>query len=507
LSVNGSNLKDKDPVEGPFVVFFGSDALMTTVVSDSLLTATVPAQEIAQPRTVQITVGSADFGSNAVTFQILPPASGAQVSPSEVKLGPKGSQQFTASVEGSSSVSWSIEEGASGGSITDTGFYTPNQVGTFHVVAASTANPTENATATVSVVAAGFGETGSMHSARSGHTATLLKDGKVLILGGGDRTAEVFDPASGTFSLTGNPLTNRFAASATLLADGTVLIAGGVEPGPTGPFPASDTAEIFHPATGTFTPTGNMLDVRHRHTATLLNDGKVLIIGGDGSSFCTIASSELFDPVTGTFSSTGSLLSEKGRMNNTATLLSSGEVLIAGGSNGCAPDAADDPPWDPLFVELYNATSGSFHGGGDMSTTRIGHAAVRLTDGRVLMLGGIPAVQNLHEQPANPWYAEWYDPAALSFSPVTGLMISQKGYTATPLSSGMVLIAGGVDAAGHPTSEVDQVNPDSGTISTAGGLVHARTQHTATLLKDGRVLVTGGVDSDGNALASAELYQ
>jgi hypothetical protein len=95
---------------------------------------------------------------------------------------------------------------------------------------------------------------------------------------------------------------------------------------------------------------------------------------------------------------TGFLLSERGRVNHTSTPLKTGEILIAGGSNGCRPDAADDPPWDPLFVELYNMTSGSFQLGGNMSTTRIGHAAIRLADGEVLMLGGIPAVQNVHEQ-------------------------------------------------------------------------------------------------------------
>jgi hypothetical protein len=250
-----------------------------------------------------------------------------------------------------------------------------------------------------------------------------------------------------------------------------------------------------------------MVEVRWRHTATLLNDGSVLIAGGNGAGFCTIASSELFDPATGTFSSVGSLLSERGRVNHTATMLNTGGVLIAGGTNGCAPDAADDPPWDPLFVELYNVTSRSFQGGGDMSTTRIGHAAIRLTDGKVVMLGGILALQNLHAQPPNPSYAELYDPTRLNFSPVTGLMISQKSYTATLLTSGMVLIAGGVDEEGNPTSEADLVDAATGMLTTTGGLVHARVGHTATKLNDGRVLVTGGTDSNGNAMATAELYK
>jgi hypothetical protein len=248
-----------------------------------------------------------------------------------------------------------------------------------------------------------------------------------------------------------------------------------------------------------------MIQARRLHTATLLEDGRVLVAGGYFDAICTTASAELFDPATGTFSSAGFMLTE--RVNHTATLLKSGEVLMAGGSNGCAPDSSDDPPWDPVFVELYEPGPGNFQAGSDMSTTRIGHAAVRLIDGKVLMLGGIPAVQNLHEQPPNPSYAEEYDPATSIFLAVAGLTISEKSYTATLLTSGKVLIAGGVDEGGHPTSEADLVDPATGTLATTGGLVTARVGHTATKLNDGRLLVTGGTDSNGNAMATAELYK
>ena len=253
--------------------------------------------------------------------------------------------------------------------------------------ATSVADPSKSATAVVSVVASGFAITGSMHSARSGHSATLLKDGKVLIVGGGDGTAELFDPTNGTFTLTGSPVTRRLGATATLLADGKVLIAGGLglTAGSDGHLIRLNSAEIFDPATGTFTATGSMIQARRLHTATLLEDGRVLVAGGYFDAICTTASAELFDPTTGTFSSAGFMLTE--RVNHTATLLKSGEVLLAGGSNGRAPDSSDDPPWDPLFVELYEPGPGNFQAGSDMSTTRIGHAAVRLLDGKVLMLG------------------------------------------------------------------------------------------------------------------------
>ena len=141
-----------------------------------------------------------------------------------------------------------------------------------------------------------------------------------------------------------------------------------------------------------------------------------------------------------------------------------------------------------------------------MSTTRIAHSAVRLPDGRVLVLGGIPAVQNLHAQPTDPAYAELYEPAGHIFSSVKGLSISHENYTATPLSRGMVLVAGGQDSAGKVTSDVQLLNTDTAGLCATGSLRIPRVGHTATLLQDGRVLVAGGTDASGQTLASAEIY-
>src|SRR5262249_40316886 len=140
------------------------------------------------------------------------------------------------------------------------------------------------------------------------------------------------------------------------------------------------------------------------------------------------------------------------------------------------------------------------------STTRIGHSAVPLPNGKVLMLGGIPTVQNLHEQPPNPSYAELYDPAGRRFSRVPGLSISQESYTATLLANGMILIAGGIDAAGNVISDAELMDPNTMTLTPTGALGTPRVGSRATLLQDGRVLITGG-DNDGQILASAELYQ
>ncbi len=229
----------------------------------------------------------------------------------------------------------------------------------------------------------GFSETGSMATAREFHTATLLSDGRVLIAGGQNLTAdmcgapilasaELYDPATGTFSPTGPMASARESHTETLLTDGRVLIAGGVKGGLWTDLLAS--AELYDPSIGTFKPTGSMTTARELHTATLLSDGRVLIAGGwSGASY--LASAELYDPATGTFSPTGSMTTA--RFDHTATLLSDGRVLLAGGQHG-------------LFasVELYDPATGTFSAAGSMTTAREYNSATLLSDGRVLIAGG-----------------------------------------------------------------------------------------------------------------------
>ena len=202
--------------------------------------------------------------------------------------------------------------------------------------------------------------------ARSGHSATLLLTGKVLIAGGPNETAELYVPASETFTATGSMTVARSAHTATLLGDkalphyGDVLIAAG----------GSQTAELYDPASGKFTATGSMLASHDQPTATLLQTGKVLIAGGG------TASAELYNPATGTFTATGSLLVSL--TGHTATLLANGKVLIAGG---------DDPTGTTSAAEIYDPASGKFTATGSMSEGRSGHTATLLLDGTVLVTG------------------------------------------------------------------------------------------------------------------------
>jgi len=225
-----------------------------------------------------------------------------------------------------------------------------------------------------------FAPTHNMGAARSAHAATLLNDGRVLITGGVDAgtalaSAEIFDPASGSFALTGSMGTARYSHTATLLNTGKVLITGGVNLATGGGYIAS--AELFDPSTGSFAPTGSMETARFLHTATLLNDGRVLVTGG-GQPGVILSTAEIFDPASGTFAPTGNM--ETSRMSHTATLFSNGKVLVTGGLKNAITSLS--------AAELFDPVSGTFSPTADMTTPRESHTATLLVNGEVLVTGG-----------------------------------------------------------------------------------------------------------------------
>jgi hypothetical protein len=353
-------------------------------------------------------------------------------------------------------------------------------VGTFVVTAAASA-PLE------------FATVGPMSVPRSGHTATLLDDGNVLVVGGA-AGAELFDPAANAFVTTGGPSGSGIGIASARLGDGRVLVAGGtvVE------------AEIYDPATGTFAPAGRLHASHVSPTATPLADGRVLIAGGvEGGKGRALESAEVFDPATGVFTEVAPMWSA--RTDHSATLLPTGEVLLVGGRNGWAPDSADDPPWDPLFAELFDPAAGVFTTADSMQTTRVRGQAVELADGSVLVLGGFGDwLQNIHEQPQDPPYAERFDAGTRHFSALPTPHAAETSFTATRLPDGTVLLIGG-NEGGRPVGTVRRLEPATGNLSDLGHLTTPRAGHTTTLLADGRLLVAGGVDAGGNALASAEI--
>jgi hypothetical protein len=330
-----------------------------------------------------------------------------------------------------------------------------------------------------------------MGHARAYQTATLLADGRVLIAGGdGDpealASAELYDPATGTFSPTGRMLHARESHTATLLPDGRVLVAGGIGAGgyPSG---VLSSAELYDPATGTFSATGSMAHVRFVFTATLLLDGRVLIAGGYGST------AEVYDPAHGTFSPTGSMTID--RVNAAAARLPDGRVLIAGGEGaclGCTQFLAT--------AELYDPARGTFSPTGSMGHARVAATATRLSTGRVLVAGGQASTRVINAS------AELYDPASGRFSATGSMAAGSYSQWATLLSDARVLVTGGLDASAQGLARSETDDPVSGRFSRAGLMAVGRSSHTATLLPDGRVLVTGGVNDTG-VLASAEVWQ
>jgi hypothetical protein len=285
-----------------------------------------------------------------------------------------------------------------------------------------------------------------------GHTATLLPSGKVLLAAGfinnwwdyagvstSDNGAGLYDSATGVFSGTGSMTANRGDHTATLLANGKVLIAGGADQDPTGTGMAS--AELYDPGTGTFTQTGSMAVGRFLHTATPLQNGKVLIVGGAlTSASAPFATAELYDPSTGSFVMTGTMATA--REQHTATLLADGRVLIVGGTTSAS--TGDLRP--TTTAEVYDPSTGSFSLTGSLAEARTLHTATLLPSGKVLVAGG-------GEQNST---AEVYDPTTGSFSITGGMEVGRSGHTATLLPDGSVLVVGGGIFAGLPSAELYQ---------------------------------------------------
>ena len=340
---------------------------------------------------------------------------------------------------------------------------------------------------TTMTVTAGFVLTGSLNTARASHTSTVLNNGVVLVAGGYNgnilASAELYDPASGTFTSTGSLNNARIYHTATLLNNGMVLIVGGTDNN--GNILAG--AELYNPASGTFTPTGSLSTAREFHTATVKN-GMVLIAGGTDNNGNILASAELYNPTTGTFTPTGSLNTT--RIDHTATMLNDGMVLIVGGYDNSGDILAS--------AELYNAATGTFTPTRSLSAARYKHRATLLNSGMVLIAGGQGSDSNAYAS------AELYNPATGTFTPNGGLNTARELHTAMLLNNGMDLIAGGYGPSGYLTS-AELNNSATGTFAPTGSLNAARYLHTATRLNNGMGLIAGGYNSSGY-LASAELY-
>ncbi|MFI5042440.1 MAG: Kelch repeat-containing protein, partial [Acidimicrobiales bacterium] len=317
--------------------------------------------------------------------------------------------------------------------------------------------------------------TGTMGTPRYGFTAVRLLDGRVLVAGGTDSgansqydltSAELYDPASGTWTATGNMVSGAGLDTATLLRGGKVLGVGG------------NGAEVYDPASGTWTATGKIVIGPGFATATLLRDGKVLVAGS--------GSAELYDPVSGTWTATGKMTTP--RYDHTATLLPDGRVLAAGGY--VPPDVSTSS------AELYDPDTGSWTA---IAKTGFGGMATLLQDGTVLFGSRV------------------YDLATGTWTPTGDMARPGAGYsTATRLLDGTVLVAGG--RSGNDATDTEVYDPATGSWTKTGSMLpnlggDFPSRRPATLLLDGTVLVAGGsvcpvvhTMCPTGATGSAELY-
>jgi hypothetical protein len=319
-----------------------------------------------------------------------------------------------------------------------------------------------------------------MRTPRSDFALVRLADGRLLAVGGAGPTGslitdcEIYDPVARAWTATA-PLPTAWAfPELVLLADGRVLLAGTAAGGPL----------IFDPSTAAWASAAGRARTTPLDHAVQLADGKVFLMGRGA----TIA--EIFDPSTATWADASAL--DAARPDASLTLLADGRVLVAGGSKAGTAAAT---------AAVYDPASDSWTTTGPLLQPRRFHSATRLLDGRVLVAGGDSLVSPYPTLGS----AEIYDPATNAWMATVGSMVARREHTATPLSSGHVLLAGGTTGSGVRLDTVETFDPATGLFSPVVPLAQARYAHRAVAAVDGAPVVAGG-RGDFNATSHVEVY-
>ena len=318
----------------------------------------------------------------------------------------------------------------------------------------------------------------TLRAARAAHTATTLPSGGILLAGGmtegGGSLASVerFDPRDNSIHEVGSLGTPRAGHTATLLPDGRVLVAGGYN----GEYLKS--LELFDPSTNRFRTAGSLVEPRSEHTATLLPDGRILFAGGVGEGWTFLRSAELYDPATGRSELAGSM--SVPRESHTATLLEDGRILIAGGHSGRRQNMVVYSS-----AEVFSLQSRRFESTGTLGTSRHKHDAVKMADGRVLVIGGADRSDRVYFATT-----EIYDPRTGIFE--RGPSMANERYkiagTAILLPDRNVLVTSGAQTA-------ELLDVAHGQFRLVGGRLPAALRFAAAAsLRNGDVVIAGGYD-------------
>jgi len=318
---------------------------------------------------------------------------------------------------------------------------------------------------------------GAMQEARFDHNTTALQDGTILVTGGDEKpgasygyyakpllsrtSAELYDPSTGSWSVTGSLVHQHGSGhTATKLRDGNVLVTGGLwEKVSESPRIPSEFAELYDPTSGTWESTGNMTEGRSKHKTFLLENGNVLVIGG--------SSSELYDPSKGTWSKAGNLPNDHGGQFS-ATTLQDGRILVAGGGHSRWVEGVEVSPPTPVDnVDIYDPSTGEWSSASNMYAPELGHTGTLLPDGKVLAVGALSA--QLYD-PASDTWASAGDMSTQRGSPMVGGPAGAF-HTATLMPDGKVIIVGGntldlsrygVENTREGISSIQIYNPDTG---------------------------------------------
>lgn len=342
--------------------------------------------------------------------------------------------------------------------------------------------------------------TGAMHSPREGHTAVLLVNGKVLVAGGTNNgvalsSAELYNRTTGSWSSTGSMNVARTLARSVLLSNGSVLVIGGCINDCLSS--TTNSAELYNPSTGAFASTGSMIQARAEFAVTLLSNGQVLVAGGCtayDANGCrsTTNKAEIYDPAAGTWK--GTTVMRAARHAMTAIVLASGKVLVAGGATS-ASDALNS-------TEVYDPIAKTWTLGTKMITARSDYASIMLGTGQVLFMGG----ENINGVSISN--AELYNPSSGKFTATGKMTATREEHVAVLLANGKVLVSGGNKltlTAQTPLASAELYDPSTGTWTATGSMSSARAGHTSTVLTNGQILNAGGSDAV-NELSSGELY-